>query len=783
MPETFPAGSERGGKRRSPRRDSPGTVSGFGLRLLALAFLALEPHVGQAQAPQLLFGDAGEIRIDAEEITYDKRTDIVTARGQVVIQRGETELHAEEVEVNRTTNEAQARGHVIVRDPNGTIAADAVRLNLDEETGWLETAEIQSPRYHYSLWGERVEKGLGQSYHIENGRFTTCRCGTGAPSWSIAGQDLEVSLGGYGHLRGGTFNVLDVPVIYIPRMIFPVQRDRQSGLLTPRFGASNTRGFQTLLPFYWAIDKSQDATLAVDVETAARVGTIGEYRYVSSREGSGNLNATYFNESIRGATPTTPAGNPIPQNRWSLLTDNEQKLWAGSHAYADVFVVSDDMFLREINAFAFDQPRVVAIRTLPFTESHVGMVHLWNRVGLKGEGTYYQNLVETSPTTESETLQRLPEVSLWAQHRVGQYFLGELNAGVVDFQRSRGADGLRFNMVPSVTVPLPLGKRLVGSVQGSVSETAYHLSDTEIEPSSNTAPLPRNASRELFQVAAGFGSTLERIYPIGWLGLEKLKHTIEPNVQYLYIPPVGQGDLPLFDGTDRVNHRNLFTYGVVSRFVGKFSRDAAATADGAAVPALPTDDSIRELGRFSLMQSVDASRNIGPITQTGSATAGVGDHFSDIDLDARVNPSRSLSVRVHTNYDTRINDISAARVGLFVEDPRYADGNGDPRLETRTSAGISYRFLTQSLLQELDDNIVVRLNEWAGFVYSSRYDVIANRFLDNFYGLRFLSTCDCWALDVTFADRTNPHEVEVRAQLTLAGLGSSKSLRRVAAMP
>src|SRR5262249_824341 len=146
------------------------------VQLVVLAILAFHPHSAEAQVPQLLVGEPEEIRIDAEEITYDKRTNVVTARGRGVIQRGESELRPEEVDVNRTTNEAQARGSVRLRDPNGTIVADAVRLNLDEETGWLETAEIQSLRYQYSLWGDRVEKGLGQSYHIENGRFTSCRC-------------------------------------------------------------------------------------------------------------------------------------------------------------------------------------------------------------------------------------------------------------------------------------------------------------------------------------------------------------------------------------------------------------------------------------------------------------------------------------------------------------------------------------------------------------------------------------------------------------------------------
>jgi hypothetical protein len=115
-----------------------------------------------------------------------------------------------------------------------------------------------------------------------------------------------------------------------------------------------------------------------------------------------------------------------------------------------------------------------------------------------------------------------------------------------------------------------------------------------------------------------------------------------------------------------------------------------------------------------------------------------------------------------------------------VEDPRHPRAGGQ-RAETRTSAAISYRFLTENQLQEVDDNIVLRLTDWAGFRYSSRYNVIANRFLDNYFGLRLISTCNCWTLDVAVVDRTNPQEVEVRVQLNLLGLGSRRSERLTAA--
>jgi len=721
---------------------------------------ACVPGASDAQE-RVLTSEVEEIGIDAEEITYDQKADTVIARGDVVITRGDVQLRADEVRVNRTTNEAEARGHVSLKSPNGMLVAEVAYVNLDEETGFLEHAHVESQPPQYSLSGRRVEKGRGHSYHIEDGQFTTCHCADGPPSWSLSAEDLRVSVGGYGTLRGGKFNVLDVPLLYLPRAFFPVQRERQSGFLMPEFGASNRRGFQALLPFYWAINRSHDATVAFDVETSARAGVLAEYRYALGANARASLEASYFSESLRGLQAGQAFESTVPRNRWSVIGEGAQPVVELSQLYADVFLVGDDLFLRDINTYAFEHSRGVAIRTLPFTESRAGILHARDRVVVKGEGTYYQDL----QATESRTLQRAPELSVWGQRRVFGSLLGQLNATAVDFQRGQGVDGVRLDIEPTARVPVSFGRFGFGALHASMRETTYHLQNQTL---AGGGGLSANHSRETVELGASVGTGLNRIYGFGRLGVEKIKHTIEPMLEYRWLPAVDQGDLPLFDGSDGINRRNLFTYGVVSRLIGKF------TASGAVAPE------VRELGRMSVSQSVDLTREIEPL-QVGRAA----DHFSDADIDALVKPSRALSLRFRTNYDATNNQISAAHVGFFVEDPRQFTVPGQSSaLETRTSAGVAYRVLIGNILQEVDTNVVLRLTDWAGVLYASRYDVVANDFLDNHFGLRLLSTCDCWALDIAVTDKSNPQEVEVRAQVTLVGLGSSRpSERRATALP
>lgn len=749
---------------------------------LAPLVLMLIAAAGAVRAQMRPVFESEEVTIDADEATYDRRTDTVSARGNVLVRRGDTELRADEVRFSRTTNVAEARGRVTLSDPQGLLTADALTLNLEEETGIIEGANITSRLNQYSLQGARVEKGIGHSFRIQDGRFTTCRCAEGPPSWSISGEDLGVTVGGYGTLKGGTFNILDVPVLYLPRAIFPVEVERQSGFLMPQFGFSNRRGFQTLLPFYWAINRSQDLTVAGDVETSARVGLVGEYRYFWRRDAAGVLEASYFNEFFRGQATGTSFEPVIPENRWSVVNQHRQRVAGPVQLYADSLVVSDDLFLREINTYAFTYGREIAVRTLPYTRTWGGLGAAWERAAVRGQGVYYQNLLGP----ESQVLQRVPEVDLAAQVNVGPWALGELGMGGMVYQRGQGTDGMRLDVAPGVTVPLPVSRYAFGAVRAAFRETAYYLTDPDVAGAryaDTPMVLPTTASRSLPIVHAGVGTSVARVFDFNVLGVDKVKHSIEPMLEYLYVPFVSQQRLPFWDGVDRVDQRSLFTYGVTTRLVGRFA-DTALTSEPAPEAEDftgggdlgPADERYRELARLSLMQSADVLREIQPL-QPGRAA----DHFSDIDFAGRVNPARALSFRFAANYDASNNDLTATRVGLFVEDPWTA--RGERFLETRTSAGVSYRFISGNQLREVNGNLVLRVTDWLGLFYAGRYDAVTSKFLGNFLGVRFISTCDCWSVDVAVNQRTSPSETEVRAQFVLVGLGASGPRTRVARGP
>lgn len=807
------------------------------------------PAPTQAKAPS---GgpDSGEVSVDAESLNYDQQTDVLTARGDVTLTRGGVTLRADEVEYNRTTQLAQARGNVVIVDPDGTITGDRGELNLEDETGWIDDATADMTASSYTLKAGKLTKQGGPAYKVDGGIFTTCRCGgIEKPSWSISSRETDVKLGGLGVAHGAQFRIADVPILWLPVLPFPANTERQTGFLMPRVSYSNRRGFQYEQPFFWAIDKSSDATVALDVETKQRIGLVGEYRYMLSREARGNFTVAYYNEAIRGTTEGvfSPTGGPVdtPENRFAVIGRHVQPFYYGSQFYFDVFAVSDDLFLREINNFSNTVEGDLAIRSTRLTRSRTGVIKTWTGGMAQADATYFQDLIDPQELMP----QRLPQVR--AEHSVpflANHVVGRVAAEAVDFQREEGFDGLRGDLAPEVFVPFRLNNWVFGSVRGRVRETVYHLDDTDqvgllvpfpskgiatrfvaARDLSRLAPpdLDTTHTREIADVHGRLATEFSRVFDFKHLGLEKLRHSIEPEVQYLFVPQVdterfttrvGRRDLNnpaarefstyltrgyLFDELDAINRRNFVSYGITTRLLGRgaVAPDPKAKAEWEeqeedfvgppeAMAATPPPQPTRELVRASILHGYDISRKL------------VDDsHMSDVDLGLRVTPADFLGVSYNATWNFENNDVVGQAVGVVLRDPWWTPPPGNV-FQGPTTIGVAYNFVQDNVNQiaglpsgatffnlgteDLAGSLYLRLGDYVGFTFQTRYDLdggfvvdedghpkeVGPGFLERSYLLRLISRCNCWAVDFGVSDRTNPDERIFRLQLTLLGLGT-----------
>jgi LPS-assembly protein len=745
-----------------------------GLVFICLWIALVTPGRAQLQEP----GQGQEpIKVQADTLHYSEQQDTVTAVGNVVVNKGETTLKADSLTVNRSTNEATAQGNVEVKDPQGEIQADSLRLELEDETGQIDNGTVRLPRNQYVLMGKLLQKSYGQSYHIEDGRFTTCQCENfDQADWSIGGRTINVDLRGKGEVRDGVFRVRGVPFIYIPYAVVPVRNERQSGFLFPNYGFSSKRGFVWQQPFYWAMNKSYDLTVTTDVETAARLGLWGELRYAPNLDTEGQFSASYFNEQIRGPATTSTA-----VDRWSITGAHRQRFSDDVRFYSDLFFVSDDLFLREISHRALNLPALDdyadwTIRTRRFTDSRAGGVKTWGAALLRTEAAYYQDLTQD----QDFAFQVLPRLQFQGHQRFWQ---DRLEASIAvegdNFYRNKGYAGQRFDLAPSVAMPFHLGPYAFGSVQVTGRETAYHMTSQDAGSPDLTMPnLRGDRTREIVQFDANVGTRFSRAFDIGWGRMLKLQHVIEPEVSYLYVPFVDQEELPLYDSRDRINKRNLFIYGVSNRLLGKFRTTPTDSnmADGESATE------IRELARLTVTQAYDPLRGISRKKE----------HYSDVDVYARLTPFPYTSFTFDSTYDVDDGSPTTTRVGAFVRDPRPLPPAAPllQHLQRTSTIGVSYRSTSDRLVRqfnsdpdtppsditppkEVDTSLILRLNDAIMASYIGRYDLNTSSFLGNRYFFRYISQQQCWFVDLGIIDKVNPREFEFRFMFTLVGLSSS----------
>ncbi len=563
-----------GGKQQRTPRPGSGVAGG--------ALQGAEQLVPKVTMQPMRKGEG--LTVDAEHLSADEEKNEVIAQGHVTIARASSLLTADEVRINRDTHIGVANGNVLITDPQGSIQADSLSGNLEDETGDLTNGTILLNANKLTITGSKLQKSYGQTYRIENGEFTTCQCGSGPPSWSIAGKSIDITLDGYGLVDDAKFKVLETPILYFPKLAFPAKKTRQTGLLSPLFGYSKKRGFVFTQPFYTVINKSADFTIAPDIETSARVGVINELRYALDDRSKGIIDFSYYNEIFRNnanqdVVDQTVADTEIPENRWSVTANLRQDLPFGVRAFADALAVSDDLFLREIPTFSFDPDYARSLRTSRYDSSKVGFYRFWDHATFITQGIYYQDFVQDSDLT----LQRLPQVQFFASDRfLDRHVKLGLNSEFDDFVRKQGFDGPRVDINPRVEVPFRWQEYMNGNLGLQGRETAYHLNNTDLllpvsqagglQTDLSQQNLSKNPSREIFQATGMLGTEISRVFDMGSEHVKKLKHTIEPEVDYLYVPDVNQDDLPTYDFVDRINRRNLFTYGFTTRLLAKLDK-------------------------------------------------------------------------------------------------------------------------------------------------------------------------------------------------------------------
>ena len=228
--------------------------------------------------PAAVFGaetsKPGKLVIHADSLTYEKADDTYRALGNVHLEWDGAHLVADRAFLNQGENVAEAEGKAVLTSDGDILRGDKMTLNLETENGMVTNGDLFKKQGNFHVRGKTMEKVGPESYHVEKGSFTVCDATI--PSWKFSASNIDVKLGEYATGTNVLFYIRDVPVLYLPYMIFPVKRERQSGFLTPRVGTSNLSGFYLTIPYYWAISPRGSMTCRTGWHGPSELNSPGE---------------------------------------------------------------------------------------------------------------------------------------------------------------------------------------------------------------------------------------------------------------------------------------------------------------------------------------------------------------------------------------------------------------------------------------------------------------------------------------------------------------------------
>jgi LPS-assembly protein len=208
----------------------------------------------------LLFGT----QQDQVEITaagpQEWNEDIYHAKDNVVVTYRDVRLEAGEVTFNRATKVVTADDKIKFNRGEEHVEADHITFNLDTKVGDFTNirGEVGPGLF---INAEEAHRTADGQYELKNARVTTC-CDEPRPGWTIETARATIEPGKRVVARGTVFRLENVPVFYFPYIAVPsADRQRATGFLRPSTSTSTTKGRSVSEAFYWAINRSADATI------------------------------------------------------------------------------------------------------------------------------------------------------------------------------------------------------------------------------------------------------------------------------------------------------------------------------------------------------------------------------------------------------------------------------------------------------------------------------------------------------------------------------------------
>jgi LPS-assembly protein len=527
----------------------------------------------------------GPTHVEADQIEGHDNLEMI-AQGKVIMRNLREQVEADWLRYDQDTDLAQARGNVVLTRERDRLEGSALKLKLEDRLGDMQDVRFQvySKNAKTPLSTPQLSRGEAKTltfegpdvYRMDAASYTSCPIGN--DDWLLKMDELQLDyVNSLGSARQVRVEYLNVPILYTPWMDFALDDKRKSGLLSPTYGASNSRGLEIVVPWYWNIAPNYDATITPREMSKRGLQLGSEFRYLEPKY-SGDLSAEWL-----------PNDHVTDTDRYRVYWRHRQNFdakWSGSVEYEKV---SDNTYFADLSSLVNQTSRV----NLPHQVNLNYNAGWWQASGMAQS---FQTLQDPAAPVVAP-YQRMPQITLTAAHdhvfdsviRGGAHF--DLNSELVYFDHpgANMVQGARLNANPSLSFPVQTPYSVVTPKLGWYL-TRYSLDDTTRNLSDSIAAAPAagfaDTTRSLPMFSLDSRLFLER--DMSFRG-DNYTQTLEPRAYYVYIPYRNQSRIPVFDsslrdlsmdqlfaenqyiGVDRINDANQLTLAVTSRFLAQNS--------------------------------------------------------------------------------------------------------------------------------------------------------------------------------------------------------------------
>ncbi|WP_318433617.1 LPS assembly protein LptD [Photobacterium leiognathi] len=650
--------------------------------------------------------------------------------GDVIIKQGTRTIAADKVTLQQPENIVTAKGNVFYHDGGIEMEAKQLQSDLNTKDSQLDDAvyrmTCQAGRGEAEQIDKRNVDGT-QFYKMKDGTYTTCP--EGDKSWRFAAGSLERDgESPFADLYNARFEVLDVPVFYLPWLRVPVTDERMTGFLYPTLTYGSRNGMEYEAPFYWNIAPNYDLTLTPKYMNHRGLQTTAEFRYLTDF-GEGHLIGEYM-----GRDKKTDY-----DKRWGFQWKHSGIIDENWLVDIDYSKVSDyEYFNSGLDSSIGEREDNNLLQTAEVSYRNANwdtmlMVRDFQPLTKTGQGTQYRLMPQLSSTYYRNNL------------GYGLDFKMPMSISKFDNDAKNKPTADRITLEPTFTLPYATPWWSV-TTQAKVNYAHYN----QDKKKSGLTDLKDNVDRVVPEFRVNSSLYFERDTSI--LG-SHYTQSLEPQIQYLYIKDVDQkGIYNPFDyvggGYDSTRLQQDY-YGLFSDRTYS-GNDYIAPANQFTIGASTRyfDEDFKERFSLSVGQIFYIDKPVNQGTDNKEAKS-----YSATAVETEFNLDDNLFLKSSLQYDSSENEIQQGSTAV-----EYRNGG--------VFVQPSYRYVSSDYLTKYVRNPnptidgkqdgISQLGLSVGFPVSNNIDVKAdyfqdmnvNKMLESKVGFTYRSAC--WMIGLTY---------------------------------